>query len=41
VLSTERSRRNREGNGESHKLPPKPKMKVNAAPGKDLVKKHK
>jgi hypothetical protein len=41
VLSTERSRRNREGNGESHKLPPKPKMKTKLAPGREPAKKHK
>jgi hypothetical protein len=42
VLSTERSRRNREGNGEAgHKGPPKPKMKAKAAAGKTLVKKSK
>ena len=41
VLSTERSRRIREGNGDAHKGPPKPKMKVKVASGKSLVKKSK
>jgi hypothetical protein len=41
VLSTERSRKNREGNGESHKGPPKPKIKAKVAVGKETVKKHK
>ena len=39
VLSTERSRRNRDGNGETHKGPPKPKMKAKLAAGRSLVKK--
>lgn len=41
VLSTERSRRNREGNGEAHKSPPKPKLKAKVAAGKESAKKHK
>jgi hypothetical protein len=43
VLSTERSRKNRESNGETHKhqSPPKPKLKAKAAAGKGLVKKSK
>jgi hypothetical protein len=39
VLSTERSRRNREGNGESHKNPAKPKFKAKMVSGRPLVKK--
>lgn len=42
VLSTERSRRNREGNGETNKsAPPKPKLKAKMPVGKSLVKKAK
>jgi hypothetical protein len=41
VLSTERSRRNREGNGDAHKAPPKPKMKAKVAPARELAKKQK
>jgi hypothetical protein len=41
VLSTERSRRNREGNGDAHKTPPKPKLKAKVPAGRDLAKKHK
>jgi hypothetical protein len=41
VLSTERSRKNREGNGEAHKLPPKPKVKAKLAPAHELAKKQK
>jgi hypothetical protein len=41
VLSTERSRRNREGNGDVHKAPPKPKLKAKVAAGKDPTKKPK
>ncbi|MFZ1934715.1 MAG: NRDE family protein [Thermoguttaceae bacterium] len=39
VLSTERSRRNRDANGESHKNPSKPKFKAKLASGRPLVKK--
>jgi hypothetical protein len=42
VLSTERSRKNRDGNGEAGKHPPKPKAKTAIAPPKkEAAKKHK
>ena len=41
VLSTERSRKNREGNGDGAKHPSKPKVKAKVASSKAPAKKHK
>ena len=41
VLSTERSRKSREGNGQGHKPPPKGKVRAPMGLGKAAAKKHK